>query len=76
MAEELSHVDLVGEVKADASEVSFRFSEVLAFNLPFLKPKVPLTGRLVLTRGSDGLITSYREFWDQGVFATLSKAYL
>ena len=73
---ELSHVDLVGEVQADASEVSLRLTETLAFNLPFLKPKVPLTGRLVLTRGTDGLITSYREYWDQGVLETLSKAYL
>ena len=72
----LSHVDLVGDVKADASEVSFRFSETLAFNLPFVKPKVPLTGRLVLTRGADGLITKYREFWDQGTLEVLSKAYL
>ena len=73
---ELSHVDLVGPIVADANEVSFRFSETLAFNLPFLKPKVPLTGRLVLKRGPDGLITSYREFWDQGTFEVLSKAYL
>ena len=29
------------------------------FNIPLLKPKVPLTGKLVLTRGADGLFTSY-----------------
>ena len=39
-----SHVDLVGQVEADAKEVRFRFSEVLCFNVPLLKPKIPLTG--------------------------------
>jgi hypothetical protein len=28
------------------------------FNIPVLKPKVPLTGKLVLKRGADGLFTS------------------
>ena len=71
-----SHVDLVGDVVADDKEVRFRFSETLAFNLPLVKPKVPLTGELILTRGKDGLITKYLEVWDTGVWATLSKAYL
>jgi hypothetical protein len=30
----------------------------LMFNIPILKPKVPLTGKLVLTRGDGGLFTS------------------
>ena len=34
-----SHVDLVGEVVASNSEVTFRFDEILAFNIP-LHPKV------------------------------------
>ena len=55
----------------------FRFSETLAFNLPLIKPKVPLTGTLVLTRDADsGLITKYLEIWDTGVAETLSKAKL
>ena len=29
------------------------------FNIPLLKPKVPLTGKLVLKRGANGLFTSY-----------------
>ena len=38
----LSHVDLVGDVVADEKEVSFRFTETLAFNLPLVKPKVAI----------------------------------
>ena len=72
----LSHVDIVGEVEATDAEVRFRFDEVLAFNFPLIKPKVPLTGTLVLTRGKDGLITDYNEIWDTDVATTLSKAYL
>ena len=71
-----SHVDIVGDVEADANQVKFRFSETLAFNLPLVKPKVPLTGTLILTRGSDGLFTSYNEIWDTDLWATLSKTYL
>ena len=74
---EQSHVDLVGAVEASETEVKFRFTETLAFNLPLVKPKVPLTGTLILTRdASSGLITKYLEIWDTGVWATLSKAYL
>ena len=67
----------MGEVRATDKEVRFRFDEILAFNLPLVKPKVPLTGELVLTRDPEsGLITKYLEIWDTGVWATLSKAYL
>mmetsp|Transcript_11910 Transcript_11910/g.23642 ORF Transcript_11910/g.23642 Transcript_11910/m.23642 type:complete len:200 (-) Transcript_11910:79-678(-) len=69
-----SHVQLVGPVKATPQEVSFRFDEVLAFNVP-LHPKVKLTGRLVLTRSLDtGLIINYREYWDQSVSEVLKSA--
>lgn len=71
-----SHVDIVGPVSADASEVRFKFSETLVFNIPALFPKVPLTGEVVLKRGADGLITSYKEIWGQGVSEVLSKAKL
>ena len=72
-----SHVDIVGEVESNDREVRFRFTETLAFNLPLFKPKVPLTGTLVLTRDADsGLITKYLEIWDTGVWETLSKAKL
>ena len=72
-----SHVDIVGDVEATDAEVKFRFSETLAFNLPLLKPKVPLTGTLILSRDpATGLIVKYKEIWDTGVAETLSKAYL
>jgi hypothetical protein len=66
-----SHVELVGDVTSSAESVDFRFSEVLAFNIPF-NPSVSLTGRVKLSRGPDGLIVSSREFWDQSVPAVLS----
>ena len=72
---EKSHVDIVGDVAATEKEVRFRFSEVLAFNIP-LTPKVPLTGTLVLTRGDDGLFTAYNEIWDTNVADTLRRGYL
>ena len=68
-----SKVDLVGDVKASSQEVEFRFSEILAFNIPF-KPKVTLTGKVSLTRGKDGLITHYQEYWDQSVKEVLLSA--
>lgn len=68
---ERSHVDLVGEVVASDTEVNFKFSEVLTFNVPF-KPHVSLTGRVTLSRGNDGLISSSREYWDSSVPKVLS----
>jgi hypothetical protein len=70
-----SHVDIVGPVESDEKQVKFRFSETLVFNLPLIKPTVPLTGTLILTRGKDGLITKYEELWDTDVLTTLSKGY-
>ena len=73
----LSHVDLVGNIEANDKEVKFRFDEILAFNLPLVKPKVPLTGTLILTRSPEtGLITKYLEIWDTGVTETLLNAKL
>jgi hypothetical protein len=69
-----SRVTLVGDVNVSQSEATFRFDEDLMFNIPF-KPVCKLTGKVVLTRDvSTGLITSYREFWDQSVNEVLKTA--
>lgn len=69
-----SRVTLVGDVNVSKSEASFRFDEDLMFNIPF-RPVCKLTGKVVLTRDeSTGLITSYREYWDQSVNDVLKTA--
>ena len=69
-----SRVSLVGDVDVSPTEVSFRFDEDLMFNIPF-KPVCSLTGKVVLTRDENtGLITSYREYWDQSVNDVLKTA--
>ena len=69
-----SRVALVGPVEANEKEVVFRFEEDLMFNIPF-KPVVALSGKVVLERDEkSGLITSYREFWDQDVKTVLKSA--
>ena len=69
-----SRVSLVGPVEANNKEIVFRFDEDLMFNIPF-KPVVKLTGKVVLGRDeTSGLITSYREFWDQDVTTVLKSA--
>lgn len=69
-----SRVSLVGDVDVSQAEVSFRFDEDLMFNIPF-KPVCSLTGNVVLTRDAkSGLITSYREYWDQSVNDVLKTA--
>eukprot|EP00571_Detonula_confervacea_P010771 CAMPEP_0172297268 /NCGR_PEP_ID=MMETSP1058-20130122/356_1 /TAXON_ID=83371 /ORGANISM="Detonula confervacea, Strain CCMP 353" /LENGTH=252 /DNA_ID=CAMNT_0013006397 /DNA_START=1 /DNA_END=759 /DNA_ORIENTATION=- len=69
-----SRVSLVGDVEVSPTEVSFRFDEDLMFNIPF-KPVCSLTGKMVLTRDQNtGLITSYREYWDQSVNDVLKTA--
>ncbi len=69
-----SRVGLVGPVEANEKEVVFRFEEDLMFNIPF-KPVVNLSGKVVLARDENtGLITSYREFWDQDVKTVLKSA--
>lgn len=52
----------------------YRFKETLAFKVP-LNPKVDLTGKVQLTRGSDGLVVKSREIWDQGVKEVLQHVY-
>jgi hypothetical protein len=70
-----SRVDLVGDIDVTQDRVEFRFDEDLMFNLPFVKPVVSLTGKVVLRRSPEtGLITSYQEFWDQDVTTVLKSA--
>mmetsp|Transcript_17887 Transcript_17887/g.26146 ORF Transcript_17887/g.26146 Transcript_17887/m.26146 type:complete len:241 (-) Transcript_17887:89-811(-) len=72
-----SRVDLVGDVQASEKEIVFRFDEDLMFNIPLIRPVVSLTGKVVLERDEkSGLITSYREFWDQDVNTVLKSAKL
>ena len=63
---EKSHVELVeGSLVVSSAAVNFRFNEYLQFRIPF-RPTVTLTGRVLLERDpTTGLISSYREFWDQ-----------
>ena len=68
-----SEVRLIGDVEVSPYEVVFLFDEDLVFNIPF-RPVVSLSGKVVLTRDETGFITSYREFWDQGVFKVLTTA--
>lgn len=70
-----SELRLVGDVQVTNEQVEFLFDEDLVFNVPFLKPKVHLTGKLVLGRDPNtGLITKYREYWDQDVWNVLKSA--
>lgn len=70
-------VALVGDIEVTNKEAVFRFDEDLVFNIPLVKPKVALTGKLVLKRSPEtGLITSYQEFWDQDVNTVLASAKL
>ena len=72
-----SNVRLVGDVNVSDDKVEFRFDEDLMFNIPLLHPVVNLnlSGKVVLERSPDsGLITSYREFWDQDVKEVLITA--
>ncbi len=69
-----SRVGLVGDVKATNDKIEFSFEEDLVFNIPF-KPIVFVSGKVILERDKDsGLITSYREFWDQDVATVLKSA--
>jgi len=54
--------------------ISLRFVEYLCFNVPLLKPIVYLSGELTLERSPEtGLITSYKENWDQNVQKVLTS---
>lgn len=71
-----SHVALASapQISPDGT-ISYRFQETLAFKIPYLQPKVDLAGRVELKRGSDGLISSSREFWDDSVAEVLQHVY-
>jgi len=69
-----SRVSLVGDIDVSTKAVSFRFSEDLMFNKA-VKPVCSLSGKVVLERDENtGLITSYREYWDQSVNEVLKTA--
>jgi hypothetical protein len=69
-----SDVRLIGDVQVTAAKVEFQSDEDLMFNIPF-NPIVALSGKVVLERDIEsGLITSYREFWDQDVWSVLKTA--
>lgn len=72
-----SHVELASPptfVDPAHRQVEYRFRETLVFNVPF-NPRVDLTGKVLLTRGDDGLVVSSREFWDDKVTDVLKKIY-
>lgn len=70
-----SRVVLVpGSVETSPSRIELRFVEYLCFNVPLLKPIVYLSGTLVLERSTTtGLITAYRERWDQDIYKVLTS---
>lgn len=72
---ENSSLRLVANSMAVTPEmVQFRFDEDLQFRIPF-RPTVFLSGRVELKRDpTTGLITSYREFWDQSISTVLKSA--
>lgn len=60
--------------KEDAGRlIQFRFVEYLCFNVPAVKPIVYLSGTLFLKVSEMGLITSYREKWDQDIYKVLTS---
>jgi hypothetical protein len=70
-----SRVRLVGEVNVSPEQADFIFDEHLQFRLPFFRPTVHLTGKVVLKRDlASGYITSYEEFWDKDVVSVLLTA--
>uniref|UniRef100_A0A7S3LDB9 SnoaL-like domain-containing protein n=1 Tax=Amphora coffeiformis TaxID=265554 RepID=A0A7S3LDB9_9STRA len=71
---EKSDIRLIGDVDVSAEKIQFRFDGDLTFRIP-LHPTLALSGIVVLTRDLDtGLITSYREFWDNDVLTVLKSA--
>ena len=48
-----SNVKLVGDIDVKDDRVEFRFDEDLMFNIPFVKPVVRLTGKVVLQRSPE-----------------------
>lgn len=58
----------------DGRLLQFRFVEYLCFNIPVVKPIVFLSGTLFLeVSETTGLITSYREKWDQDIYKVLTS---
>ncbi len=58
----------------DGRLLEFRFVEYLCFNIPLVKPIVFLSGTLFLeVSDTTGLITSYREKWDQDIYKVLTS---
>jgi hypothetical protein len=71
---EKSSVRLVGDVEVTSEKIVFKFDESLCFRIPF-RPTVALSGTVILARDPDsGLISSYREIWDQDVATVLKSA--
>jgi hypothetical protein len=70
-----SHIDY-DSLKVSNEQVTFLFTENLCFNIPLLLPTVYLSGKVILERGPNGLITSYKEQWDQDVPTVLKSAKL
>ena len=69
-----SDIRLIGDVYVSPEKVQFRFDGDLMFRIP-LRPTLALSGIVVLTRDMDtGLITAYRESWDDDVFTVLKSA--
>lgn len=69
-----SLVKLVGDIQVTNNDIQFNFDEDLMFNIPF-RPVVSITGKVILERDPlSGLITSYREYWDQDVLTVLKSA--
>jgi hypothetical protein len=61
---------------ATSELISFRFESDLEFRGPFC-PRVFLTGRIVMKRNPQtGLISSYREIWDEDVWDVVKNARL
>lgn len=69
-----SSLRLSSPIQVSSTLAEFQFDEDLMFNIP-LKPVVHLTGTLFLKRDpTTGLVTSYKEKWDQGVWEVLKSA--
>lgn len=61
-----SEFKLVGDLDFSngGKTIRYRFDEILSFKIP-LQPRSRVSGVVEFTRGEDGLIEKYREFWDQ-----------
>ena len=70
-----SHVELIPDtLQVNDTMASFQFQEYLQFRIPF-RPTVYFSGQVLLKRDpKTGLITSYREFWDQDIATVLKSA--